>query len=59
LGAMRLLLTTSQAARRLDRTSQTVLNMVKAERLLPEARIEGKTGTFLFSPEAVEALVGT
>jgi hypothetical protein len=33
--------------------------MVKAERLLPEARIEGKTGTFLFSPEAVEALVGT
>lgn len=46
-------LTTAQVARRLDVTTQTVINHVKAGRL-PATKLPASTGTYLFDIADVE-----
>lgn len=48
------LLTTSQVARKLGRTTTTVLNHVKAGRLQPAVKLPTETGAYLFDPAEVE-----
>lgn len=51
------LLTTAQAADLLGVRTQTVINHVNAGRLVPVTKLPTSTGTYLFNPTDVEALL--
>jgi hypothetical protein len=53
---VKILWTTAQVARTLELTPQAVRNMEASNRLLPFARIEGKTATYLYDPADVKAI---
>lgn len=48
-------LTTAQVAEQLGCTAQTVINHVKAGRLVPVGKLPTPTGTYLFDASTVEA----
>lgn len=50
------LLTTTEVAQRLGVDVRTVHRMVANGRLVPEQKLPGRTGSFVFAPEAIDAL---
>ena len=50
------LITTAQAAARLGVTPTTIINHMKAGRLVPVAKLPAVTGTYLFDAADVDAL---
>ena len=54
--AVESLLTSGQVATRLGVSIWTVHNMVKDGRLTPAGKVPGRTGSYLFDPDPVEAL---
>ena len=50
-------LTTAQIADRLGRDPRHVLRLVERGRLVPLAKLPGRTGAYLFNPADVDALV--
>lgn len=53
------LITTSQAAKKVGRTVQTVNRWVQDGHLVPAGKMPGDTGTYLFTEEAVAKAAAT
>lgn len=49
--------TTAEVAQALGVDRSTVRRMVENGRLVPVAKLPGRTGAYLFSPESIQALI--